>query len=639
MANKRKAQDAFGKAKTRRKEESLFSSDGVSKPQLSAFAAARQATQPQEVQGIMSGDEQDMVEVMANAPYDGHRSGTTTLSALSGQDAAQLPPSTPRPSIRLSNFSKRNGNVLQDDPEAFVLSLKSDESITIVGEYDLQVVKGVITLYGAMLHPERGVQRVYAPSTSALPVIIARKDNSAIRLTSVKSALRKLEKLSPLFRNIGAKDDLHKRSFALLSRSDDDLLQRSLSPLEVDDETKKVLSRINARLESSQAPARIMAVGPKSAGKSTFNRLLCNMIISRPGSYRCLYLDLDPGQPEFGPAGQLSLVEVSVPVLGPPFTHIASRDSPTYHLLRSHSIAATSFKDDPEHYVACAADLFRRAPKELPLLVNSCGWVTGLGANTLLNIGSVTKMTDIVILNPLESSLVDDLSIIAPNVHHIPRRQRQPSSRTPAESRAMQTLAYFHNKLGSNPPVWSSKPICNAAPYEVSFQAKAEGITAIICYGQAPNPNFLAEVLDGSIVAIVVLESDTLLDPSSIQRTPREDLPYLSPNTSGHTPPLDPSQSHCIGLSLIRGIDAESKTLHLITPLPETGMAALQKEKVVLVHGSFDAPEWAYLEDLHARGEAGTGEERPWVSTRKEQVGIEGSVWRLRHPPMAKDVR
>jgi hypothetical protein len=44
MASKRKAQQAFGRSREKRGDkQQLFSSNGVSTPQLSAFAAARAA--------------------------------------------------------------------------------------------------------------------------------------------------------------------------------------------------------------------------------------------------------------------------------------------------------------------------------------------------------------------------------------------------------------------------------------------------------------------------------------------------------------------------------------------------------------------------------------------------------------------
>lgn len=103
----------------------------------------------------------------------------------------------------------------------------------------------------------------------------------------------------------------------------------------------------------------------------------------------------------------------------------------------------------------------------------------------------------------------------------------------------------------------------------------------------------------------------------------------------------------------MRGINPSTQEIQLLTPLSEAQLTSLTNKKVVLVRGGFDAVEWAYLEDLYAEdserkkeggGESGKGGKededvsaRPWVA-RKEMVGIEGAVWRLRHPPTAAQV-
>jgi polynucleotide 5'-hydroxyl-kinase GRC3/NOL9 len=74
--------------------------------------------------------------------------------------------------------------------------------------------------------------------------------------------------------------------------------------------------------------------------------------------------------------------------------------------------------------------------------------------------------------------------------------------------------------------------------------------------------------------------------------------------------------------------------------LHERQIADIMEKTVVLVRGNFDPPEWAYLEELYKTDGAPPGSsrvERPWVS-RKGLVGVEGAVWRLRHPPMASAV-
>ncbi|KXT03811.1 hypothetical protein AC578_711 [Pseudocercospora eumusae] len=641
MATKRKAREAFGRPQNEIKsEKNLFSSDGVSTRQLSAFAAARKATQPDiDVATSAQEDNEDVLATkIASAPYDGRSSGTVTPAVLSSDVDHIVAPVPPRPAIPLSTFKRGRGNVLEDDQERLKLRLKADETVILVGEYDLEVSQGLVIMYGAMLHPGLGSQKVYAPSTSALPAITAKRDGAVIGISSCGNrGLFQIERLSPLFRNIFARDEAKGRSFVLLSSTADDPLNRALTPLETDEATKKVLSRLSAKLETTNV-LRTMAVGPKSSGKSTFNRLLCNMITSKPENGRCFYLDLDPGQPEFGPPGQLSLVEVRAPILGPAFTHPASTQSRTFRMIRSHTLAATTFKDDPEHYLRCASDLVRRVSKDAPLVVNSCGWVSGLGADALLSLIKVLSILDIVLLDPVDDDVAEPLSVLVANqVQRIPRRQRQPGSRSPAELRAMQTMAYFHHKPTSTNIKWTLKPLTSMRHLAMSYCVGSAGVKAILSYGQAPHPDFLAETVEGAVVAVVVIEDPDYLNTNDISYTLEDNLPYISPRKTGHTPTLDPGKSHCIGLALVQAIDRDNKMLQLFTSISEKDFVGVVGSSIVLVRGSFDSPDWAYQEDLFA-GDDEMDEDRPWVS-RREDVGIEGAIWRLRHPPMAKDVR
>ncbi|KAF2211189.1 hypothetical protein CERZMDRAFT_28543, partial [Cercospora zeae-maydis SCOH1-5] len=478
-----------------------------------------------------------------------------------------------------------------------VVSMRLDQSVTFLGEFDLQVLTGVVTIYGAMLHPERGVQRVDAPAISPLPVIIARKPETVIRVISVSSGLASMEKLSPMFRNVGTPIEQEGRSFCTLHTSSDDPLGRALSTLDMDEGMRKVISKVNSRLDAGDLAPRILAIGGKSSGKSTFNRILCNTVTSRASTSSCFYLDLDPGQPEFGSPGQLSLIEVTAPILGPAFTHLASTFSTKYRLVRSHTIASTTFKEDPDHYLACAIDLCSRAPKDAPLIVNSCGWVNGLGASTIVSLASKLSISDVVSLEPIETELASEVEAVVGSMSlRIPRRQRQQALRTPAELRAMQAMAYFHQRSIKHSIKWNVRPITEFRPWIASYSAEGPGITAVLNYGQAPHPDFLGEVLDGSVVAITVID-DQPIDQEAISRTATENIPYIPQSATGHTPPLDPRRSHCIGLALIRGLDTEDETFQLVTPISESEMATIVGKQVVLIRGGFDSPDWAYLED------------------------------------------
>jgi polynucleotide 5'-hydroxyl-kinase GRC3/NOL9 len=540
--------------------------------------------------------------------------------------------------------------------------MSAGETAVFAGEYVLEVIKGTATIYGGAFHGSSGPQKTYAPTVQALPPITARRSPTVIRLSSVKSTLKRMEKLSPLFRNIWTADS-KSRSFAFLETTADDPSQRSLNLLETDSSTQKVFTQLTGKVEEKKGLLCAMTVGPKSSGKSTFNRQLCNALLTtKLPSKRCLYLDLDPGQPEFGPPGQISLVEVTKPILGPSFTNQASEASQTNKLLSYHTIAATTFKDDPDHYLACIRELAiclesrKREKGVAPIIINACGWTTGLGAAVLTDLYDILPITDTICIEGVDATLMQTTQSRSQNSYTLPRAPSRNTVRSPAELRSMQTMAYFHSKALSKssapkPAQWSSKPLNTLRPWIVRYSGPDPGIFATMSYGQSVPVDFLPEILDGALVAIVTAENTedlhqafvtSLTAPPEPSHTPApQSLPYIAPPPAGYLRALDPRFASCAGLALVRGINAKTQELHLVTPLSEAQVQALSSKKVLLVRGGFDAPEWAYLEDLYASGSKGDGDSeakvRPWV-TKKEMVGIEGAVWRLRHPPTAAQI-
>lgn len=61
----------------------------------------------------------------------------------------------------------------------------------------------------------------------------------------------------------------------------------------------------------------IMMVGGKGSGKSSANRYACNRLLKKFG--KVIWLECDPGQPEFDVPGFMSLTEVYLPRVGPSY--------------------------------------------------------------------------------------------------------------------------------------------------------------------------------------------------------------------------------------------------------------------------------------------------------------------------------
>ena len=666
MSSKRKAHEAFHSNHSRLLDAHCWSVLTLSLDHLSAVAAAKIARQ--QVNDIAA---TTIIPDLANdagaVPYDGNHPRSASPSE-SGESIHYNDLATTANGIApiLSDIQSTTPFSVLRDPfhattkdKVLELRLSLNDKVTLVGEYDVEVTEGITTVYGTILRPDRGVHRVFAPSTHPLPQIQARQDGTVVKISNTNKSIRKLERLSPLFRNIWNDERVSSRTFTPLINGEDDSMRRSLHPLEMDKQADGVMSALIDHDHPAQAP-RIMALGSKSSGKSTFNRVLCNRFLNGKSTPSCQYLDLDPGQPEFSPPGQLSLVEVYTPLLGPPFTHLASERVPHRRIVRSHTLAATSFKEDSDLYIAICRDLISHIDRRRPLVVNTCGWVTGQGAPIQEELVKILSITDIVIFEPLDVPLKARINALStpstsfktPTLHFLPRQPPWPTSRSPAEFRAMQTMAYFHIRHDStNHPSfrYSSKPLSRVRPWLVRYAPRSTaGISGIASYGPSVEPRVLPQILDGSLVAIVLVTSPIPLQPST------SPLPLLPTTTT--TPTLLPSSTRSLGLALIRALDPDTQTLQLVLPqsgdveeaLKSSRMAGESDPQIVLVRGGFDTPGWAYLEDVYRSGDGeDVVQERPWVAIEgcgialgaadrdgESGVGVRGAVWRVRHAPV-----
>ena len=504
-----------------------------------------------------------------------------------------------------------------------------------------------------------------------------------------------------------------------LKSSEDDPYKRPLHIIEPSLDWGVMMAKLLS--VESPRPVAIMMCGPKSSGKSTFCRILANSMLTRisvrsqsdsalRGCDRVVFLDLDPGQPEFSPPGEISLIQLQSCNFGPPFTHPTPSFLNGDQLIRAHHIGAVTPKDDPDHYLRCALDLWNHYRRMLrlypscPLIVNCSGWIQGSGLEVLQAFIHCMDFTNIVYtstLGPAEvvDSLVEAADRAKTPFHTLSSQPSEFTTRTAADLRIMQALSYFHldEPEGGNLR-WNASPLNETAPLCVRYAGPSQAIFGIMILGEEQDPENIMDILAGCVVGLIAIEDDSAIsvnrsedggfdiqgsngvrngdeqaaegvqDPSdamdvqdnpvfhprldlpsdddddsdassvsnfqdsfrpssrksrnhfsnhpkptrkpkpssthlqhpSVSRTP-DGLPYLAPNT-GFSIPLDPSKSQSLGQALIRGIDTKTKTLHLITPIPQSTLQSLHEKntKIVLVRGKLDTPIWAYREELVA---------------------------------------
>ncbi|KAK4131405.1 hypothetical protein BT67DRAFT_458017 [Trichocladium antarcticum] len=585
-----------------------------------------------------------------------------------------------------------------------VLATSEAERLLVLGSYGVRVRAGEATIAGAILSPSDDVQWVHAPHCHAVPVLRTAED-TVLELQPHPAArgLRQLARLNPAFGRLwnetlpqdtdSGRAGKYPASFQIIYTSEDAPKRAVMQELVAPGAWNKKLSGLAAARR--KATPVIFLCGPKSSGKSTFGRLLANRFITDRGGARnrpwssVMVLDLDPGQPEYSPPGVVSLSRISTPNLSPSFCHPTL--TPTQGQIRAHAIASVTPALDPSHFIECALDLFahyQRGPDaKSPLIINTPGWVQGTGLDILSELITALRPTEVLYMSqdgPSEtvSTLQSAAAATNPPIPFTPLPSQPTDTAPPRTSlhlRTMQTMSYFHlsqtlaqTATAAATQTWDPAPLTALPPYRVRYTT---GFRGILCYDHQPAASLLAEAINGTILALVKVEStrafrDLLLPPNSSppafqplttetspttqsktktktktnnktsNKQPEPPIPLI-PNPQGRT--LDPRHSRLLGLVLVRGVDAARHELQLLTPLSRDTVSALDGDELVLVAGRFDTPSWAYAEDLCRRRGGGAGEEGvedgeegeaevPWVEmlhgSQKRAVG--SKVWRVR---------
>lgn len=657
---------------------------------MSAFALRRKMLQEAEAAAAQSsassseppsGPKDDgKAEAVENL---GEAAAEDDLSSLEGDEPEETPSpvSTPKRKllIQRTTFQRTKQNFKRETGGSIRLKMAEGERLVILGSYGIVVSSGAVTVAGATLRASPKTAWVHAPQCHGLPVVRC-TDDAAVTLKSHPAAdgLRKMEQLAPVFGGLwNEQRDKASDTFQILY-SPEDGTARSQG-LVMPPEWNKLLSELATSKKNPGAkslPAVYFVCGPKSSGKSTFTRLLTNRLLTevdttatkkqRRRPTGVAVLDVDPGQPEFGTPGSVSLVRVDEPNLSPPFCHPRAEGSGN-QLLRAHDIASVTPADNQEHYETCVTELFsayRRDPRcnRCPLVVNTPGWVLGTGLYILEELIKRMRPSQVMYMSqdgPEET--IQGLEATYDNVPlvQLPSQPGDSAWRTAQHLRAMQTQSYFHMTLAPAPAAtagqlslaqWDPTPLEAVRPWVVPYSGPDSGILGLLFYDSQPPPELLAEAINGTVVSVVAIERPEAFrwnqraEPPAITHSP-EGLPCIAnPDSIG----LDPEHSHTLGVALVRGIDFSSKTLLLLTPVAideavDKLMGGEEGFGIVLVSGKLDQPTWSYTEELY-RQQATSVEakqqdmaslpylERPWIEVLRgnEKRDVGSQVWRVR---------
>ncbi|MQL95233.1 hypothetical protein Taro_027895 [Colocasia esculenta] len=323
-------------------------------------------------------------------------------------------------------------------------------------------------------------------------------------------------------------------------------------------------------------PPVTVICGPKNSGKSTFSRHLVNALLRR--YTRVAYLDTDVGQPEFTPPGCLSL-------------HICPSRLSRRRCLFFGDISS---KRDPKAYADSVFQLFdfykEYRPSKLanpgepmlPLVVNTPGWVKGIGYDLLVHMLTYMEPThviqmrissehknlptgvfwsdvsqneavNLIYLHPADTDFSNQFCSMPACCRVLIRKQAH-------YLRDIRLIAYFQQCVPSDLNISTHKELAHALasipPYEVAIS----GVKILHLHCQVPRSEIFHS-LNATIVGLTVSSGEST-DPVR------------------HTP-------WCVGLGIVRGIDISTDLLYVITPVP---LCHLEKVDLLL-QGFIEIPK------------------------------------------------
>ena len=139
-------------------------------------------------------------------------------------------------------------------------------------------------------------------------------------------------------------------------------------------------------VKSIGTQTKILVNGVVNSGKSTFASCLINQILTKTKK-EVFFMDLDPGQPNYNLAGQLTLLKVNSLIL-------TNSDFKECEIMKAYYLNTPTPNLNMRYYNTCVERLYQhfkdlKVDGEKVLIVNTCGWVEGLGAEIQLKVVSI----------------------------------------------------------------------------------------------------------------------------------------------------------------------------------------------------------------------------------------------------------
>lgn len=178
------------------------------------------------------------------------------------------------------------------------------EPVYFLGQVQFKVKSGLIRVNGRIIGESEEWHSAYSPKSTALLAFKPElEDEVEIEFRPLENGLEAIQTCQPTFGNIFAPEpeiieafEELVKGFWLLKKEAEESC--GLPLMRISGEWTEVLED----LKTSPKPAVVFVCGHRKVGKSSFSRFLMNGLLNEGGG-EVEFVDLDPGQTEFTPAG------------------------------------------------------------------------------------------------------------------------------------------------------------------------------------------------------------------------------------------------------------------------------------------------------------------------------------------------
>lgn len=321
--------------------------------------------------------------------------------------------------------------------------------------------------------------------------------------------------------------------------------------------------------------------GAKNNGKSSLVRHIANSYLKKKDSYVC-YIDFDPGQPEMTTPGLVSAHIIRSNEL--PLTSLTYLNLNQHQQLLVSCVGGLNMSVNPRVYIENCRHVLKAVMKEReshhcrnPVLINTMGFIRGVGLAILLDLIKICKPTNLVVLNIPEDSMRIIHADLTPNGVQMtkPSFYREDSSdllmklsyrhlvhdlsftfpdstSVATKNRTALQLAYF-----AYIPEALYKPIMRLTPKWVSLKS-----TSIHCVSSYPlKPLTVLEILNHSWVHLVKLRQSPVRKEIMRSETVDDNEPEIICNMVD-----DIGANLLMGCGIVSGLDLANKRIAIITP-------------------------------------------------------------------------